>query len=62
MKTASGKKFIVALVLSAVILIAAVLIWAGVRAIITSLSVLIRCGIYLSLRYITLISGGRFSA
>ena len=32
MKTASGKKFIVALVLAAVILIAAVLMWAGARA------------------------------
>ena len=31
MKTASGKKFIVALVLAAVILIAGVLMWAGAR-------------------------------
>ena len=32
MKSASGKKLIVALVLAAVILIAAVLMWAGARA------------------------------
>ena len=32
MKSASGKKLIIALVLAAVILIAAVLMWAGARA------------------------------